>query len=63
MRAREDQAMSIDSQELIEDTQILPDGEAYQEIEAQGREAASKEFEEIFKQMTASFNQAENQVE
>ena len=41
MRAREDQAMSIDSQEPIEDTQILPDGEAYQEIEAQGREAAS----------------------
>ena len=36
-----------DPSEPIEDTQILPDGEAYQEIEAEGREAASKDFEEI----------------
>lgn len=57
MRAQDDQAMRIaDSQEPIDDSPILPEGEAYQEIEAEGREAASKDFEEILKQMNFAFD-------
>ena len=42
MRARNDQAMRIaDSQEPILDSPILPEGEDYQAIEAEGRAAAS----------------------
>ena len=64
MRSMEDQAMSIsDPSEPIVDSQILPDGEAFQEIEAEGREAASKDFEDILKQMNDSFDRAENEVE
>ena len=64
MRAREDQAMRIaDSSEPIPDSRILPDGEAYDEIEAAGREAASEAFKEFEKQMNLQFNQVDNAEE